>query len=301
MEITSLTYFLEIVRQGNISRAAAALHVTQPALTRQMQRLEEELGVRLFARGRKIRLTDAGQMLKDRAEEIVRLSERTMADLKNSQDVSGVISIGMRIFSANILLSEIMEAFSAAHPHVRFALYVNTADDVSDRIERSLLDFGLMLQPVDVTKFSYIELRETERMGLLLRTSHPLAEKGYAEAADLKSVPLIVPSRQSVQNLLEHALGISLEELRIFAENNICPASIHFVRHGTALLLAAEGACTDYLHDGLTFIPLKPQYASSTVFVWNKHLALTGAQRKFLDFFQDRLAQYRSGINERTS
>jgi DNA-binding transcriptional LysR family regulator len=296
MEITTLQYYLEIVRQENITRAAEVLHVTQPALTRQMQRLEEELGVRLFDRGKTIRLTDAGKILRERAEEIVRLSEKTKADLRSSEEVSGRISIGSGILSSNIILSEIMEAFYRRHPHVQFELYVNSAEYVKDRLDRSQLDFALMLQPVDVTRYAYIELRETERIGLLLRADHPLARKGWADRADLGTLPLILPARQGVQSFLEHELGVSLSELNVFAVNNLCSNSILFARHGIAAILTMEGAVVDYLHGELAFIPLHPQHLSSSVFVWNKHLTPFGAPGKFLEFFQSRLEQYRSGL-----
>ena len=96
MEIRVLKYFLAIVREESITKAAEALHITQPTLSRQLAQLEEEVGVKLFDRGtRKIILTDAGMLLRRRAEEIIALSDKTVEELLvQEEQVQGVISIG---------------------------------------------------------------------------------------------------------------------------------------------------------------------------------------------------------------
>ena len=82
MEIRVLKYFLAVAREGNITKAAEILHITQPTLSRQLMQLEDELGAALFVRGkRKIILTEAGMLLKRRAEEIVSLSEKTELEI----------------------------------------------------------------------------------------------------------------------------------------------------------------------------------------------------------------------------
>ncbi|MEE8885435.1 MAG: LysR family transcriptional regulator [Eubacteriales bacterium] len=297
MEIETLNAFLTIVREESISSAASVLHVTQPALSRRMQRLEQELDAKLFERGRKITLTPAGQMLKERAEEIVSLVERTESDFRSADKACGTISIGSGGLSANIFLSEVMEKFRAENPEVNYQIYVNSAEYVKDMIDRGLLDFGLLLQPVDVTRYDFIELRESERTGLFIRRDHPAAKKGFVTAEDIASIPLIIPSRESVRNDMENRIGIPFSKMDIFASNNLCTNSIIFVKRGTAALLTIEGAVTDYLDDTMIFLPMRPEISANTVFVWKKGALSYGATGKFLEFFRKEVRDYRHGIS----
>lgn len=296
MEISTLEAFLTIVEEESISRASSVLHITQPALSRQMQRLEEELNTKLFERGRKITLTPAGHMLKDRAEEIVSLVDRTESDFRNAEKACGTISIGSGGLSANIFLSEVMEKFRMENPDVNYAIYVNSAEYVTDMIDRGLLDFGLLLQPVDVTRYDFIELRESERTGLFIRRDHPAAGKGYITAEDLPTIPLIIPSRASVRNNLENRIGIPFSKMNIFATNNLSNNSILFVKRGTAALLTIEGAVSDYQDDITIFLPIRPEISANTVFVWKKSSPSYGATGRFLDFFRQEVSNYRQGL-----
>ena len=94
MEIRVLKYFLAVAREENISRAAEVLHITQPTLSRQIAQLEEELGTQLFVRGKHLMLTDAGIMLRRRAEEVTELVDRIEAEFSEPEDVGGKISVG---------------------------------------------------------------------------------------------------------------------------------------------------------------------------------------------------------------
>ena len=165
MELRVLQYFLTVVQEENISRAAEVLHVTQPTLSRQMAQLEEELGVQLFVRGRHLTLTDAGVMLRRRAEEVTALMEKMQQELEGHADVGGVISIGSGGLMALQALSPAMAAFREQHPKVQYQLYTNHVEHVKERLEQGLLDFGLLLEPVDVSKFDYLRMGARETWG----------------------------------------------------------------------------------------------------------------------------------------
>lgn len=220
-----------------------------------------------FYRGRKITLTPSGQLLKNRACEILALVDKTESDIKNAKDVRGTISIGTGGMSANIFLPDIMEKFHDENSNVNYDIYVNTAEYVKDMIDRGLLDFGLLLEPVDVSQYDFIELKESEKTGLLIRKDNPIAEKGYVIAEDLLQIPLIIPSRESVRNNMENKIGIDFSQLDIFATNNISINSIIFVKRGVAALLAIEGSVSYCMDDDLVFLPIRPPISSRTVFV----------------------------------
>ena len=144
-----MRYFLAVAREENITRAAALLHMTQPTLSRQLMQLEEELGVKLFRRSQhRIILTDAGVLLRRRAQEIVGLAERAARELHPAEEVSGEISIGSGDLKSISLLADMLAEFHQAYPLVRYVIYSGNSDGIKERIEQGLLDIGLLLEPV---------------------------------------------------------------------------------------------------------------------------------------------------------
>lgn len=199
MEPRTLQYFLTVAREENITRASEVLHITQPTLSRQLQQLEQELGTELFVRGRNFTLTDSGVILRRRAEEVIDLLYKIESEIAASDDVAGIISIGSGALKSSQFLPEVMSAFQKLHPKVRFEIYSNSSQYIKERMDRGLLDFGIMLEPIDIEQYEYIRLEQKERWGLLMRRGHPLAEQESVTCADLLSVPLITPARLYVQ------------------------------------------------------------------------------------------------------
>ena len=157
MELRVLRYFLAIAREENFTRAAEQLHVTQPTLSRQIADLEQELGVKLFVRSdHHIALTEEGMILKRRAQEIVSLADKTKRDfLRGDENVEGLISIGSGEFLSTRILTDCIAQFRQKHPLVRFELYSGNAGNIRDRIERGLLDVGLMSEPIEIRKYEF--------------------------------------------------------------------------------------------------------------------------------------------------
>lgn len=286
MEFRVLQYFLTIVREENISRAAEVLHVTQPTLSRQMSQLEEELGVQLFIRGRHLALTDAGVMLRRRAEEVTILMDKIESEFEEKSEVGGVISIGSGGLLAMQSLTPVMESFRQKYPKVQYQLYTNSAEYVKERLDQGLLDFGFLLEPIDVTKFDYIRMPEKERWGLLMQADHPLAKKDYILREDLFSVPLITSDRLSIQKELENWLGDNFSKLDIFATYNIITNVAMLVNEGVASALTIEGAVNLFESHCVVFKPLYPELAMTSVLAWKKFQPNFGAAGKFLDHFK---------------
>ena len=289
MEIRVLKYFLAVVREENISRAAEILHLTQPTLSRQMAQLEEELGVQLFMRGRHLKLTDAGVMLRRRAEEVVSLVDKIESEFEQQSDMAGVISIGSGGLSASHNLPEIMQSFRDRYPKVQFQFYTNSAEYVKERLEQGLLDFGLLLEPVDISKFDYIRLPQRENWGLLVKNDSALAEKKYITKDDLLSVPIITTDRLPLQKEMENWLGRPLSELDIFATYNIITNVAMLVNNGVASALTIEGAVNLFSGDKLVFKPLYPELSMTTVLAWKKFQPDFGAAGRFLEHFKSML------------
>ena len=268
MELRVLKYFLTVAREENITKAAALLHLTQPTLSRQLMQLEEELGVQLFHRGRyHIVLTDDGMLLRRRAQELVDLAEKITIELGQKEQLRGEISIGSGDLEGMSLLSEMLASFQKRYPEVTYQIYSGNADHTKERIESGMLDLGLLLEPVDISKYDFIRLPVKERWGILVHENDPLACKDAVTPKDLAHVPLILTHRQRIHQEMERWFGPYAQQLQVVATGNLpynmaLLASAHI---GAYLTLKLH--CT---YDNLRFIPLSPSLESSTVLAWKK-------------------------------
>lgn len=278
-----MQYFLTVVREENISKAAEVLHITQPTLSRQISQLEDELGVQLFARGRHLTLTDSGVMLRRRAEEVVELMDKIESEFEGQNDVSGTISIGSGGLNSSKILPDVMKAFQKKYPRVQYELYTNNADYVKERLDKGLLDFGLLLEPVDIAKYDYIRLKEKERWGILMPADCDLTEKEYVTKEDLYKFPLITSNRLSLQKELSNWFDNDLSQLNIFATYNIITNVAMLVSHGVAYALTIEGAVDLFDPNLLVFKPLYPELSMTSVLVWKKFQPFSSATGKFLE------------------
>ena len=177
MEIRVLRYFLAVVREQNISRAAESLHLTQPTLSRQLAELEAEIGRPLFERGRRLSLTEAGVMLRHRAEEAVALVDRIEADFRHAEDIGGTLAIGSGVYAAGSEVIRTLEEFSLRYPKVQYEIYTNSADTLRERLDAGLLDFALLQEPIDVAHYDYFRLPTKERWGVFTQAGSALAKK----------------------------------------------------------------------------------------------------------------------------
>ena len=282
MELRVLRYFLVAAREENITRAAAQLHITQPTLSRQLMQLEDELGVKLFHRGgHSMLLTEDGMLLRRRAQEIVDLTKKTEQELKHEEEtVSGEISIGCGEARNMNVLCEMMASFRREYPDVSFEIYTAIADDVKERLENGILDMGLLLEPVEISRYQYVRMPLEEEWRVLMRKDSPLAEKEKITPDDLADVPLIVAKRQSVRNELEHWFGQRAEKLRIAT---ICNLSYNnqsiMVESGVGVAMTMEfSSCKDTL----CLRPLEPEMKSGCVLVWKKNQILSPAVARFI-------------------
>ena len=167
MELRVLKYFLVVAREENITRSAQLLHITQPTLSRQLMQLEDELGVQLFKRSKyRIILTDDGMLLRRRAQEIVDLAEKIEREFQNrNEELSGEIAIGCGETNSMSFLSERIADFRREHPLVSFNIYSATADDIKDRLEKGLLDLGLLAEPVEIGRYDFIRMPKRDIWG----------------------------------------------------------------------------------------------------------------------------------------
>lgn len=201
MELRVLRYFLTVAREGTVSRAADVLHITQPTLSRQLAHMEDELGVKLFEhQNRRLLLTSEGMLLRRRAEEILELVDRTEQELVEQEaQLEGTVVIGHGEYGAMDALADCMADFSRRYPRVRFLLFSATGDVIKERMDRGLVDLGLVMEPIAVDSYDFIRLDHWERYGVFMTPDDPLAQKEVIAPEDLVGKPLVLPNRYQSQ------------------------------------------------------------------------------------------------------
>ena len=282
MELRTLKNFLVVAREGNVTRAAELLHMSQSALSRQIMALETELGAKLFARGRSsVTLTNEGELLSRRAREMLELANKAEQEVASGgEEISGTISIGSCDSRGKHTLVEIMTKFRRLHPRVTFKIFSMPADSIRERIERGQLDIGLMVEPVGTEKLNYVRLKETDTWGILMPESWQLARKERIRAEDLIGVPLMMPRRILLKNELTNWFGELYEKMDVVLDFNIGFNTAELVRGGLGAAMSFIREMEE--HAGLCCRPLEPELHSGSIIGWKKGQHLAPVMEEFV-------------------
>ncbi|WP_160726096.1 LysR family transcriptional regulator [Bacillus sp. USDA818B3_A] len=296
MELRVLRYFLTVAREGSITGAADFLHVTQPTLSRQLKDLEEELGKKLFIRSsHSIILTDDGMLLRKRAEEIVDMVDKLEAEFNYMEDtIGGDVYIGGGETDAIRQIAQVVKELQLRYPNIRYHLYSGNSDDVTERLDKGLLDFGILIQPADLSKYNYIDIPGKDVWGVVMRKDSPLAFKDSIEAEDLLNVPVIC-SRQAIKqtfskNEFADWFGEDFDKLNIVATYNLAYNASIMVEEGIGYAVVLDKIVNTSSDSNLCFKPLKPNLESGLNIVWKKHQTFSAAAEMFLKEIQPKLS-----------
>lgn len=291
MELRVLRYFLAVVQEGSITAAAERLHVTQPTLSRQLAQLERELGVQLYERTTHgIELTSEGQLLSQRAAELIELADKTEGEVRHhSEELSGTVYIGAGNLRAERVLYRLVREFREAHSHVAFDVYSATSDVIKERMDKALLDVGLLVEPIELERYGFVGLGATESWVVTVQAKSPLAELDAVRPQDLVGVPVILPRRLSMQGQVAHWFGDSYDQLDAVAYTNLAENAATMVRVGVGVALTSSDSNFDDPGSELRVLPLDPPLHTETLIAWRHELALSEAARTFVIFVQERL------------
>lgn len=284
MEFRELRYFLAVAREQSISKAAEALYITQPNLSRQMQNLEKEIGQQLFIRGtKKITLTEAGRLLRKRAEEIIELYNQAETELtKPINDIGGDIYIGGGESYVMGVIAKAAHLVQNDYPNVKFHLFSGDSGTISERLDKGLIDFGIFIEPFDLSKYEYLRLLLYDTWGVLMRKDSPLAEKEFITPEDLWDKP-IIRSRQSIgKNKVSEWFGKSDEELNIVATGNLLYNMSLLVEEGLGYAVCLDKIINTSGNSNLCFRPLYPELISHLDIAWKKYQVFPKCTEIFL-------------------
>lgn len=289
MEIRVLRYFLAIAREGSITKASNFLHITQPTLSRQIKELEEELGQTLFYRkSHAMALTTEGMLFRKRAEEIIDMVDKTQEEFSAlGANLSGDIYIGGGETEAVKLFGEVAKELLTEHPDIHFHLYSGNSTDVTEKLDRGLLDFGILIEPADISKYDYLTIPAKDVWGVVMRKDSPLAAKPHILKEDLLNLPLIC-SRQAMleeqsNNTFTEWFGDDYKELNVVTTFNLVYNAALMVETGVGYAITIDKIANISETSALCFKPLYPPLESGLNLIWKKYQIFSPAAEAFLE------------------
>lgn len=289
MEIRVLKYFLTVAEIGNITKAANSMHLTQPTLSRQLQDLERELGQKLFVRGSKsVTLTPEGMVLRRRAQEIMELVEKTENEFFSiKDDVSGDIFIGAGETKTIKLIADVMKTLQKKYQKIKFHIVSGDSEDLSEKLDKGILDFCIFIEPFVPDKYNYINLSEKDTWGILLRQDDPLAKKESIKVEDITNLPILI-SRQAIKKSFENNpildwFGDNFDKMHIAGTYNLLYNAAIMTENEIGYALGLDRLIADTLNSPLTFRPLNPKLQVRVSIAWKKNQVFSKAAKLFLD------------------
>jgi len=293
MEVRVLKYFLTVAESGNITKAANSMHLTQPTLSRQLQDLERELGQKLFIRGNhSVTLTPEGVVLRKRAEEILSLVEKTENEFSSfNNEIAGDIFIGAGETKSIQQITDVMKTLQKDYPKIKFHIVSGDSEDLSDRLDKGILDFCIFIEPFVPDKYNYINIGEKDIWGILLRQDDPLAKKKNVNISDLLNLPLLI-SRQvlkkSVDNPVLNWFGRNYGNLNIVGTYNLLYNAAIMTENKIGYALGLDRLIADTLNSPLTFRPLTPRLEVGVAVAWKKNQIFSKPAKLFLEELQNK-------------
>ena len=283
MEVRVLRYFLAIAREENMTRAAQRLHISQPSLSREMKKLEDELGHELFIRGNKsMSLTDEGMLLRKRAEDIVAMVDKTSEEFRRLDSiVGGEIRIGCAESFLIKYLAGSIRTFKEQYPNFIFHIFSGDTDPVAERLDRGLLDLAVIVEPPNLSKYNYLTIPESDKWGVVMRRDCPLAQKPVIAFQDLYGLPLFC-SEQSIKVDFPRWCGENMDRLHFAGTFNLAYNGSVFVREGLGYLLTFEHLINTGEESGLCFRPITPELKTDMYIIWKKYQVFSPIVELFL-------------------
>lgn len=290
MEIRTLRYFLAVAREENMTRAAETLHVTQPTLSKQLKALEDELGKKLFLRHSfSIQLTQEGLLLRKRAEDLVKMADKIASEFTALDEITGGdVYFGLAESYQIRFLANAISSFKESYPGLRYHITSGDTEQVTERLDKGILDFAALVEDPDPSKYNYLTFPEADIWGLVMPTGCSLAQKEAICAEDLTGLPLFC-SEQGWRKDIPHWCGNKIEALHLEGSFRLSYNASLFVREGLGYLLTFEHLIDTSPGSGLVFRPLSPKLEAKMYLVWKKYQVFTPIAERLLNHLKEKM------------
>ena len=281
MEIRILKYFVEAANEQNISRAAVKLHVSQPAMSKQLKLLEDELGHKLFKRTNyQIQLTAEGRLFKRRAEDILEMVHKTKLEFE-TLNVVGDIHIGCAESDSIKHIAKVAKKLQTKYQNIHYHIYSGNCEDLFYRLDDGLLDFIATFQNIDISKYDYLTLPTPNIWGVIMRKDSPLAKKSQITREDLRGLKLIC-SREAMMNEQIQWFGNEFNKSNVVITYNLLYNAAVMVREGLGYAISLDKLIDTSESSEICFRPLYPELKSELKFIWKKNCMFNSAADLFL-------------------
>ncbi|MBN3786619.1 LysR substrate-binding domain-containing protein [Burkholderia sp. Ac-20353] len=247
MDIKQLRALLAVAETGSVTRAAEVLHIVQPAVSRQLKLLEEDVGISLFERGRYgMELTESGEILAEHARRALLELDRARSEIQPSDaQISGIVTIGLLPSTADLLAGPLLTEVKARHPAVSFRISVGYAGHLRDWLESGEVDATLLYNPKAAPTVQVQPLL-TESLCVVGPPSSQLSPERPVALADVVSWPMILPSSpHGMRNMLEQACPGTGTKLNVVVETNAMSVQKNLVAHGHGYTILPSIAVTE--------------------------------------------------------
>ena len=288
MEIKDMRAFYAIVEEGNISHAAQRLDIAQPALSRQMKRLETSLGVQLFERGsRRIRLTDAGRVLYSRVAHILGMVDGTVREITEiGSGIAGSIQLGTITTSGALLLPELISEFHRCYPQVTYQIWEAEGARILELLDNRVIEIAITRTQVDSKVYESIVLPNEPLVVVMNKDQVIGASDSEVRMEELRDTPIIIPLRwQSLFIANCRKLGF---DPHILCVSDSIVQDLLLVKRGMGAAILPVSSRTLLTDGNLHYKKLvSPEMSTHTVIAWLKNRTLSSSSEHFIKLFRE--------------
>lgn len=284
MELRVLNYFVATAQELNMTRAAQKLLVSQPALSRQIADLENELGVKLFNRQpRHLTLTPAGQYLYEQAKEILTLASKTKSNLQSSAVISGDLTIAAGESFAMQRLMNIVSNIIRDYPTVKIHILSGDYEFAERRLNTGAVDFAVIIGNLPLDNYASLQLPEKDTWGVLMTKDDPLAKKSAITAEDLVGRNVLNSQQAENRKYFDSWFGNYKEQINIIGTVNLNFNGTLLVKNKAAIMLTLDKLANISDESNLTFRPITPMLKQPVTVIWKRENNLSPVADLFLN------------------
>ena len=295
MDIRQLKYFLTIAREGQVTRAAKLLNMEQPPLSRSLKQMEDELGVKLFDRnGKGLQLTEAGQLLKVKAELLLSQFNETLDEIKElEQGVKGVLSIGA-VFSCISLLPKPIEQFRQMHPQVSFKILEGDHYYIGEQLEKRAVDVVFARLPfeglTDPKQLEMLKLPSDPFVVVVPAKWKELKQKQMFTLNELANYPLVTLKTDQTTHMHEQVIQAFYQaklEPEVICECSSVAITVALIAEGIGIALLPQSVMSSFNDPRVVMVPLtEGNLTSEFALIWLKDHYLPKSARFFIESFK---------------